>query len=288
LLSRPANIGMHRNLEGVLAECRGEFVAFLEGDDYWICEDKLQLQIDLLRARDDAIGVFHRVMTVDHLGREIGFLPTDTRFRLSNDPSLMITGNTIETVRMGETFCGVREIGTQELLQFNVIPALSVVIRRDVIPNLPPSFRELRMRDWPMWIFASLRGPWLYLPKMMAAYRFHDGGVWNSMSWTEQLASTSDLLREAALNLPPPFSSIARQQVARVQLAAWEHALASDRPDDARLQLREVVQLLSFYQTRHLKRLVSALWQTLSPRSHRVAKRALQLVRQDPAKNKIA
>ena len=59
LLSRPTNIGMHRNIEGVLEECRGEFVAFLEGDDYWICEEKLQMQVDLLRARDDAVGVFH-------------------------------------------------------------------------------------------------------------------------------------------------------------------------------------------------------------------------------------
>src|SRR5215469_8956033 len=31
-LIRPANIGMHLNVEGVLQECRGEFVAFLEGD----------------------------------------------------------------------------------------------------------------------------------------------------------------------------------------------------------------------------------------------------------------
>lgn len=272
LLSRPTNIGMHRNLEGVLEECRGEFVAFLEGDDYWTCEEKLQVQVDLLRARDDAVGVFLPVMTVDHLGRQTGFWGADIGF-----------------VRTDGSFpesC-MREIGTQELLKSNIIPTLSVMIRWDAIPDLPASFRKLKMRDWPMWIFASLRGPWLYFPKVMAAYRFHDGGVWNSMGWPEQLASFMELWHEVAVELPPPFSAMAREQLARVHLAAWEKALACDRPSDVRLELREVVRLLSYYRMRHVKRFVSALWQTLSPRTHRVAKRVLCLIRQKPANDKI-
>lgn len=251
-LHRSANIGMHRNLEGVLKECRGEFVAFLEGDDYWICEDKLQAQVDALRVRDDAVGVFHSVTIVDPLGRETGTILPES--------------------------C-VREVGTQELLERDVIPTVSVMIRRDAIPELPDSFRKLRMRDWPMWIFASLHGPWLYLPKVMAAYRLHDGGVWSSLSTLEALRANSELLREVAVELSQPFSAIAREKLAGVHLSAWQVALACDLPADARRERREVVRLLSYYRPKHSKRLVSALWQTLSPRTHRVAKRALRLVR---------
>src|SRR5882762_3957414 len=55
------NVGMHKNLESVLALCRGEFVAFLEGDDYWTSANKLQFQLTRLMKDPGAVGVFHRV-----------------------------------------------------------------------------------------------------------------------------------------------------------------------------------------------------------------------------------
>ena len=71
-------------------------------------------------------------------------------------------------------------------------------------------------------------------------------------------------------------------------LAAWEKALAGDRPSDVRLELREVVRLLPYYRMKHVRRLVNASCQTLSPPTHRVAKRALRLVQQNPANDEIA
>jgi glycosyltransferase involved in cell wall biosynthesis len=253
-LTRPTNIGMHRNLEGVLQECRGEFIAFLEGDDYWISKEKLQMQADVLQENDRAVGVFHSAALVDDLGKEIGEIW----------PYRVLT-----------------EIGTRELLDNPVIPTASVMLRRRALVALPDSYRKLKMRDWPMWVFASLYGSWLCLPKIMAAYRVHDGGSWTSLTKVARQSAVIELFNLFVADLPKPFPSIARRQLARMHLEALKEALVWDRPADAHRELREVVRLISYYRVRDSKRLVTALWQLVSPQTHSAAKRTLSLIRQN-------
>jgi len=259
---RPANIGMHRNLEGVLAQCRGEFIAFLEGDDFWTGEDKLQIQADLLRADSSIVGVFHRASMVNASGRETG------------------------TVSSGELD---EKIGTLELLRDvpwqYMIPTASVMVRRVACPVLPDGIEKLPVSDMPMVVFASLHGPWRFYPKVMAAYRIHDGGVWSGFSHMKKLEAHLKVYNYYVRWLPQPFCAAARQQLVRLHrkalelhLDALERAL-DDRSADARGELRDILRLLRYCEMRNGKRIVSALWATLSPRTHWAAKRMLHLVR---------
>ncbi len=52
---------------------RGEYISFLEGDDYWLGEDRLQTLVDFLDAHPEYSRVSHRRKVFDEAGNEKGF-----------------------------------------------------------------------------------------------------------------------------------------------------------------------------------------------------------------------
>lgn len=55
---RDKNVGGSKNMYGVLRQCRGKYIAILEGDDWWETEDKLQYQFDFMEAHSEYIGMY--------------------------------------------------------------------------------------------------------------------------------------------------------------------------------------------------------------------------------------
>lgn len=75
---RETNIGMTANLYEVLTRCSGEYVAYLEGDDYWIDNKKLQKQLRFLEMNRNHIAVSHTVEMRDLDGKQLGIVPNNT------------------------------------------------------------------------------------------------------------------------------------------------------------------------------------------------------------------
>ena len=54
---RTQNVGGSRNMYGVMQQCRGKYIAILEGDDYWDDEKKLQYQYDFMESHPEYVGM---------------------------------------------------------------------------------------------------------------------------------------------------------------------------------------------------------------------------------------
>ncbi len=167
LLLPEKNLGMHRNFVETYNACRGQYVALLEGDDYWTSPRKLQKQADFLDAHPGSAICFHAAKAVDELNPVNSFV-----IRPYHE-------NTIFTL--------------EDLLRDNIIPTCSALFRRGLTKDFPDWMFDLRQMDWPLHILNSQHGTIGYLDEYMSIYRVHQGGVWNR----ENIASRVEYIIKA-------------------------------------------------------------------------------------------
>lgn len=59
LLLNKKNIGAIGNSKRVKKHCRGKYIAYLEGDDFWTDDTKLQIQVDFLEQNPEYAACYH-------------------------------------------------------------------------------------------------------------------------------------------------------------------------------------------------------------------------------------
>jgi len=147
-----------------LSRCRGRYIAWLDGDDYWTDKRKLQKQIDFLEAHPDYSFAFHNALLVsdDQEG-----LPSSSRFH----EDILFNGNADDLFVHG-----------------NNAPSSSVVFRNHVPHTWPSVFHEVEFADWPLHIFNLNFGKAFYMQDAMSVYRI-GSGIWTQRAKSEQLKS---------------------------------------------------------------------------------------------------
>lgn len=70
-LRHTRRIGSTANMQGLMRACDGEFIARMDGDDYWL-PGKLKAQVAYLEANPGCAAVYTNAITVDEAGTRIG------------------------------------------------------------------------------------------------------------------------------------------------------------------------------------------------------------------------
>lgn len=131
----------------------GKYIALCEGDDYWVCEDKLQVQIEYMENHPDCVLTGHDAIQLNcETGekRNLGLLKKET------------------DITVGALISGKEDITTA-----------SIVARREMW-NMEDFFFDVGILDYPLKLYCASKGKMHYFNKVMSVYRYLRAGSWSS------------------------------------------------------------------------------------------------------------
>jgi glycosyltransferase involved in cell wall biosynthesis len=164
------NLGMMRNFSFAINECKGKYIAYFEGDDYWDYPKKLQTQVDFLEQNPDFAICCHNV-----------------RF-LENEK--FINEIYLDKINIKDKFT------LEDLAKHNIVPTLTAVFR-NTSDKLPSWILESPIGDLPMFMMVAKHGKIKYINEKWAVYRSNIG-EWSKMGNQKNLNMIKqyDLLTE--------------------------------------------------------------------------------------------
>lgn len=122
-----------------------KYIAFLDGDDYWMDINKLQKQVDILEKNKSFVACSSNVF--ERTGDDLAFVENKKDIISFSDLAL---GNDLHT---------------------------SSVLFRNVI-QIPEWYTKCAMGDWIIWLLLTKNGSIYNFKEPMAVYRMHSNGIW--------------------------------------------------------------------------------------------------------------
>ena len=161
-VSNDVNIGISGNMRKCFSLATGDYIAMLEGDDYWTDVSKLDKQRKFLEKHEECSMVFSRIR-VNRDG-EFSLLPRHDRL---------------------PTLIGVRDLLDSE--EMNPICNFSCsMFHARYIRSLPDVAYEGRLSEIPVAFYMVQIGPIGYIDECLSDYRIHANGVFAGATALEQ------------------------------------------------------------------------------------------------------
>ncbi len=151
------NYGITRNYERSIVACEGEFIAILEGDDYWTSVSKLNKQVRLLKRRHE-------------------FSACGSNYYIYDESSCTFQ------LRV-QSIHGYGVLSAPSLIDDNLPGNFSAMVYRSVaLKSLPEAVFGLRAFDWIFHILICQDSQLCVLHEPMSVYRVHTNGQWSGLN----------------------------------------------------------------------------------------------------------
>ncbi len=169
LVTSAENVGWRANYRRTFEACRGKYVAYLDGDDWWSDPRKLQKQADVLES-DPECGMCYT--------GALNFWQADDR----TDPDHPTHTTDFES-----------------LLYSLTITNCATLARRDLIVRYYGEVRPEEHPEWltddaPMWLWFSARSRIAFLPDITAVHRRLPDSVSHSRAYRRRIAFCDSLM----------------------------------------------------------------------------------------------
>lgn len=138
-----------------LKHARGQYIALLDGDDYWTSPEKLQKQVQFLENHPECAICFHNVEILyeDSKEKKLFYEKKVKPFHTISDLALRST-----------------------------IPTCSTMFRSRLFGEFPEWYYKMPMGDWPLNLLNAQYGDIGYIDEVLGVLRRHRGSFWQSKS----------------------------------------------------------------------------------------------------------
>jgi glycosyltransferase involved in cell wall biosynthesis len=169
-LPEEANLGIFHNYRRAFAACKGDYIAVMEGDDYWLEPDRIQKHVDFLEKHQDCVMSMNRL---NNLYQEQGqFVAQKWPYK--------------------EDF---QYISSRMLAMGNLLGNLSAcVFRNNVVKKLKPEIFDINTADW---MLGLALGQWGYIAKLKdlsSVYRISQSGLWSKKTKKQRMHDLNETI----------------------------------------------------------------------------------------------
>ena len=159
-LAADKNLGISKNYQRAFAACDGDYIAILEGDDWWSSPNHIEQHIRFLDAHKECSMSMNTITLFTHETQE-------------SKPPYWEYGDV-----------DVFYVDTEyQITQGNQLGNLSAcVFRNSCIKQLPDSLFGIPIADWMLGVMLSQQGLIALLKKSTSVYRTNANSTWASLS----------------------------------------------------------------------------------------------------------